>query len=98
MTVIKKESSCLVQAQWEWATSADSGRWGDEFQAYRYRVPYAFNLGGIGEVFNYGYSVITTRNKIRGKGRAISFKFSTEPYRDCQLLGWNMDVGQNQEP
>lgn len=88
-------SSCLVQAQWEWCTSADSGRWGQQFQAYRYRQNYIPSSAGT---LSYGYSVITTRNKIRGNGRALSFKFSTEVRKDLQLLGWNIEMGANREP
>jgi len=88
-------NSCLVQAQWEWTTSSDAGRWGQQFQAYRPRQ-YYIPTSSASE--SYAYSVITTRNKIRGKGRAISLKFSTEPGKDCQLLGWNMEVRSNQEP
>ena len=95
MAVIN-ESSCIVQAQWEWCTSNDSGRWGQEFQAYRYRQMY-FSDETSGTA-SYGYSVITTRNKIRGKGRALSFKFKTEPGKDLQLLGWSIELGRNGLP
>ena len=89
-------SSCLVQAQWEWNVTADAGRWGTEFQAYRYRQPYY--VTGSDGTLSYGYSVITTRNKLRGNGRALSLKFRTEPDKDLQLLGWNIELGMNQEP
>lgn len=92
---VEQESSCLVQAQWEWTTSADSGRWGTEFQAYRFRQPFLTNSG---DSISYAYSVITTRNKIRGKGRALSLKFRTEPGKDLKLLGWNLEIGMNKEP
>ena len=88
-------SSCLIQAQWEWCTSEDSGRWGQEFQAYRYRQNFIPTSTGT---LSYGYSVISTRNKIRGNGRALSFKFSTESGKDLQLLGWNIEMGANREP
>lgn len=93
---VLNESSCLVQARWEWTDASDAGRWGQEFQAYRYRQP-LFTEEETATV-SYGYSVISTRNKIRGKGRAVSFKFRTEPGKDCQLLGWNMELGWNSEP
>ena len=88
-------SSCLIQAQWEWCTSEDSGRWGQQFQAYRYRQNFIPSSSGS---LSYGYSVITTRNKIRGNGRALSFKFATEAGKDLQLLGWNIEMGANKEP
>jgi len=39
---------------------------------------------------------VTTKNKIRGRGRALSLKFSTEPQKDCQILGWSADMHSNQ--
>jgi hypothetical protein len=92
---VEKESSCLVQAKWEWTTDANSGRWGTEFQAYRWRQSFLTDSTGS---ISYGYSVITTRSKIRGKGRALSLKFRTEPGKDLKLLGWNLEVGMNKEP
>jgi hypothetical protein len=88
-------SSCVGQAQWEWCTTADSNRWGAEFQAYRYRHNYIVSEDGT---LSYGYSVITTRNKIRGNGRALSLKFRSEENKDLQLLGWNIELGVNREP
>lgn len=91
---VTNRSSCIVQAQWEWNDSAFNGRWGREFQAYRYRM----NMDAASLSETYAYSVITTRNKLRGKGRALSLKFSTEPFRDLQLLGWSLETRQAQEP
>ena len=82
------ESSCKVQAQWEWANSATSGRWGKEFQAYRQKRAYIPENAGDG--FDNGFSVVTTKNKIRGKGRVLSFQMTTEPLKDCRILGWSM--------
>lgn len=91
---ITDESSCLVQAQWEWAVNANSGRWGREFQSYRFKrhvIPTA--AGSYKDVS--GFSMVTTKNKIRGKGRALSFKIRTEPGKDLQLLGWALVLDGN---
>ena len=84
-------SSCKVQAQWEWTNSPASNRWGREFEAYRYRRMYF--PGGSGDSFDTGEQVITTKNKLRGKGRVVSFLIRTTPGHDCQLLGWSMLIG-----
>lgn len=96
MGTITNESSCIVQSRWEWHSSDAQGRWGTEFQAYRYRQ--MFIADGDPASVTFGTSVITTKNKIRGKGRAISFRFRTEPAKDCRILGWNMEVAVNREP
>lgn len=84
-------SSCKIQAQWEWTDSAISGRWSREFQAYRHRRFYM--PSGSGDGYDDGHTVVTTKNKIRGKGKAVSLKMSTEPEKDCHILGWSMQVG-----
>jgi len=81
------ESSCKVQAQWEWANSAMSGRWGKEFQAYRHKRAYIPESAADG--YDNGFSVVTTKNRLRGKGKVLSLQLKTEPLKDCKLLGWS---------
>lgn len=89
------ESSCKVKAQWEWANSAASGKWGREFQAYRYRRLYLPE--DVTDDYDSGFRVIRTRNKIRGKGKVLSLFIYTEPQKDMHLLGWSMvmEMGDN---
>ena len=80
------ESSCLVQSQWEWTNSAAAGRWGTQFQAYR--LPRYFGPTDATDPFDYGFTVVTTKSKLRGKGRALSLLFQTEAGKDLHLYGW----------
>jgi hypothetical protein len=84
--VLNKQSSCLVQSQWNWANSANSGKWGTQFQAYRLLRNYI--PSGAGDLFDYGDSVIVTKNKIRGSGKTLSLKIESEEGKDMVLLGW----------
>lgn len=77
--------SCLVQTQWDWTNSVDSNRWGTEFQAYRHKR--LFIPSGAGNTFNDGNLVISTKNKMRGKGKVLSLLIQSEPGKDLQLLG-----------
>lgn len=81
------ESSCIVQARWDWSDSQASNRWGTPFQAYRYRRLYLPE--DVLDDYDIGYSTIVTKNKLRGKGKVLSIKFSTEPYKDLHLYGWS---------
>lgn len=87
------QSSILVQSQWNWTNLSTSGKWGSPFQAYRHRRFWAptSDLSG----FDDGELVVTSRSKLRGRGRVLSLKFSTEPGKDFHLLGWSMVVGVN---
>ena len=83
---LTNQSSCKVQAQWNWADSANSGKWGTEFQAYRLTRNYI--PSGASDPFDYGDGVIVTKNKLRGSGKVLSLKISSEQGKDMKLLGW----------
>jgi hypothetical protein len=82
-------SSVLVQVQWEWTNSSNAGRWSRPVEAYR--LPRIFLVGNNPGVFNYGYTTVITKNRIRGRGRAMSILFKTKPYHNCHIYGWGVD-------
>ena len=84
--VLDNQSSCKVQAQWNWANSTTSGKWGNEFQAYR--LTRFYTPTGAEDPFDNGDSVIVTKNKVRGSGKALSLKITSESGKDMKLLGW----------
>lgn len=88
-----KQSSCFVRTQWDWANSPNSGKWQNPFQAYRYRRPYF--ISNPSDSYDNGFETVVTRNKIRGRGRAFSLYMETEEGKDCQILGWVLDVNGN---
>lgn len=89
-TVPTNPSSCKVQAQWDWANSANSGKFGREFQAYRYKRHYIPT--DLSDTYDYGFETIVTRNRLRGNGKALSLLIKSEPAKDLRLLGWGQEV------
>jgi len=81
-------SSCIVQAQWDWSNSPESNKWGRPFQAYRYKRDYI--PPSLPDGYDTGFATITTRSKLRGSGKVLSLKFTTEPRKDLHLYGWSM--------
>jgi hypothetical protein len=81
-----RPSSCKLKAAWDWSDNTVSGKVGNEQEAYRFRR--GFLLGQIGQVFDDGLPIVTTRTKLRGRGRALSLNFRSPTGKDCQLLGW----------
>lgn len=91
--VPKNQSSCLFRCQWNFANSVNSKQWTPLMQAYRYRkAHWASEPNGV---YDNGYSVLTSKNKIRGKGKAFAMYFETEPGKDCKILGWNLTINGN---
>jgi hypothetical protein len=91
--LVSNESSCLVQSQWDWTNSAAYGKWGREFQAYRYKRRYTPE--DVLDTYDYGTTTIVSKNKLRGRGRVVSLRIGTEEAKDMKLLGWSMTIGTN---
>lgn len=88
-----KQSSCLIRSQWDWANTINSNKWSPLFQAYRYRKPLL--IVDANDDYDNGFEVVTSKNKLRGRGRALSIYFSTESGKDCRILGWNLSLTGN---
>ena len=84
----KYQSSCLVQAQWNWSGSANSNRWSNPRQFYRPRRLYL--PVDINDAYDTGFNTVVTKDVIRGHGKTLSLKFSTEPLKDMKIYGWSM--------
>lgn len=87
---IINESSILMQSRWDWADNTVAGKWSTAQQVYRHKRLF------MGEDYNEengeladGYPVVITRNKVRGRGRALHLAFTTEEGKDAHILGWS---------
>lgn len=89
---LENTSGCILKTQWDWAESPTYGRWSNPQQIYRIKNLY---LVTPTDEYHPGTQLVTTKNKIRGHGRAFSLMFSTEPVKDCKLVGWSMSLSAN---
>lgn len=87
------QSGCKIRSQWDWSNSANSGVWSPLFQAYKYHKPYL--ISDIDDPYDTGFTTVVTKNKLRGRGRALSIYFETEPYKNCILIGWDLAITGN---
>jgi hypothetical protein len=83
-------SSCLLIAFWDLRVNSSSSQ-----QAYRLLVPVIVDTGDL-TTFNYPYSSIITRNRIRGKGRNLKLRFESTTGKDFQLQGYEVVNAKNQ--
>lgn len=84
------ESSCLVSAYWDFKSTPSSAAQ----EAYRLKylpIPDAAAL----TTFGYPESVVTTRLKLRGRGRSVRLKFESTTGKDFTLLGYSLIGGAN---
>lgn len=63
--------------------NSNSNKFAREFQAYRFRD---------------GYSVAVSKDKVRGKGRALQIHFTSEEGKDFEILGWGIYYSKNTAP
>lgn len=82
-------SSCFVRAKWDWTDSAEAGKWSTRRQIYSLKRQ--FDSGILGNE-KPGQTVIIAREKVRGRGRALQYRFESEDGKDFNLLGWNNTV------
>ena len=79
------QSGCQLQSQWDWNDSTANGRWGPSQQAYKFRRVYIPLAAGP---FLSGETVVSTKLKVLGRGKALSLRFEQEAGKDMQLLGY----------
>lgn len=81
---LDNQSSCLVSYKWDWGEAP----LGNQFQAYRLLKNYTPT--DATDPFSYDRSVITTRNRLRGRGTSLGLRFESEEGKDLRLLGYGV--------
>jgi hypothetical protein len=79
---LAKPSSCLMSVRWDFTDTSVANKWTSPYQVYRYTraiVPSSLSADN-------GYSLVQTKNKVRGQGKAISIKFESEEGKEVQKL------------
>ncbi len=87
--VFDDPSGVTAQMRWEW-TDLDVGRWTKKQQAYRLNRFYIPE--DETDPFDYGFEVVKTQLRARGKGHAFSLRYESETGKDFQLLGFAVNV------
>jgi len=81
-------SSALLTPKWEWHSTVGGQKIGRQRQVYRFREPLAAADGS----FDIGLTVVTSRDKIRGHGKALGLKYETEAGKDMRLIGLTLPI------
>jgi len=88
-----RQSGCLMRCQWDFSNTIVSNKWSPLVQTYRYRR--AQYITGPDDEYDNGFSVISSKSKVRGRGKAFSLYLETEPLKDCRVLGWSISLNGN---
>lgn len=76
-------SSLFMSGRYDFTSSAVTGKHGTTQQVYRPRYD--------GTGLPTGYSVVTSKSRVRGRGRALSLKFVGEAGHDAHLVGYSIE-------
>ncbi len=79
------QSSCKMQSRWDFTDNTYPGKWAAEVEVYRQLRPYFTDPGST---FDDGYPLVISKNKLRGRGKAVQFKFTAQAGRDMKIVGW----------
>lgn len=90
---LENQSGCLMRTMWDWAVSSNSNKFSPLFQVYRYRRHYIPDTAP--GVYDNGFELVSSRNKLRGRGKAVSLYMESEPLKDCKIAGWNLSLNGN---
>lgn len=76
------EASCFMQGVWDWTTSDAEGKWSTSQQIYNDTLT--------------NRSLNFRRLKVRGKGRSMQLKFTSETGKPFTIVGWAIWVTGNE--
>jgi hypothetical protein len=84
-TIPLNQSSCKMQSRWDFTDNTYPGKWAAEVEVYRQLRPYFTDPGST---FDDGYPLVISKNKLRGRGKAVQFKFASQAGKDMKIVGW----------
>jgi len=84
-TIPLNQSSCKMQSLWDFTDNNYPGKWAAEVEVYRQLRPYFANPS---TTFDDGYPLVISKNKLRGRGKAVQFKFTAQAGKDMKIVGW----------
>lgn len=80
------ESSCKLSVRWDFTDNSIAGKWTASQQVYRHKRMFIPSS----TAFDDGYPVVSTKSKLRGRGKALQVLYEAEANYDMQLLGWSV--------
>lgn len=85
-----RDSSCLVSAYYDFGTVPTTAL------QEAFRRPYTVSVDTSDlTAFNYPETVISTRLKMRGRGRSMRLRFESSTGKDFHLLGYNVIIARS---
>ena len=84
--------ACSVRCYWDYFDSTSNAKVTATQDCYRVTHYLYPNTTYSSSHFTRIPEVVITKNKLRGTGKSLSLKFSTQAGKDCKLMGWSIPV------
>jgi len=91
--VAANQGSCLIDYYWDGDQRTPNENSTRRQEAYRLNRDYT--ISGASDPFDYGQAIITTKTKLRGRGRTLQLEFRTSTDKDLQLIGYSITKKTN---
>lgn len=85
-----RPSSLYIKSKWDFRENPNTGRQ----QCYRLKYPVSVDTSNLG-TWSYPEEVVTSRLKLRGRGRVVVLRWESETGKDFHLLGWALMGAMN---
>lgn len=80
------ESSCTMYGKWDFTDVDTANKWTSGQEVYRHTRMFIPST----TTFDDGYPLVITKNKMRGRGRALQLRFEASADYDMRLVGWSV--------
>ena len=80
------ESSCTMYGKWDFTDADTANKWTSGQEVYRHTRMFIPSTTS----FDDGYPLVITKNKMRGRGRALQLRFEAAADYDMRLVGWSV--------
>lgn len=80
-------SSCTMTIKWDWTNASLAGKWSTPVEIYV--IDRIQAIDSTAPAFVTGSIIVKRKNKIRGSGKALQFRFEcSQANKDFDLVGW----------
>jgi hypothetical protein len=86
--VAANQGGCLLDYFWDYAQRTPTEQSNREKNIYRLLKDYT--ISGASDPYDYGQAVVTTRSKLRGRGRTLQLSFKSQADKDLQIIGYGI--------
>ena len=78
--------SVQMSLQWDFTDQYSTNKWSTPVEVYR--QPRAYIIPSFPTTFDDGYPLVISKSKMRGRGKAVQFKFESKAGHDFNIVGW----------